>query len=150
MNLLALIPARSGSKGIKGKNIKAFGGKPLIEWSILQALASSNVNRVVVSTDDPKIAEIASSAGADIPFMRPKSLATDESLVIDTVIHALNMIPDASDVLLLQPSSPLRRTSDIENMVNLRREMRCESVVSVARVTQHPSWMYKIRKNKIG
>ena len=94
MTLLALIPARRGSKGILKKNLREFKGQPLIAWSIKQALNSSCIDRVVVSTEDEEIAEIARNFGAEIPFLRPNKLANDSSLVIETVLHAINNLND--------------------------------------------------------
>ena len=120
MSCVALIPARGGSKGIPRKNIKSFNSKPLIYWSIKVALESSRVDRVIVSTEDEEIADIARSLSAEVPFMRPMKYAMDNSPGIDTVIHTLEKIPNINDLLLLQPTSPLRRNEDIDGIFNQR------------------------------
>lgn len=104
--ILGLIPARGGSKGIPGKNIKMIYGKPLIVWTIEKALKSDYLGKVVVSTDDLEIAEVARNAGADV-LMRPKELATDTASTLDVMIHALTTFP-ADVITLLQPTSPCR------------------------------------------
>ena len=142
MSLLALISARGGSKGIPRKNIRPFCGKPLLQWSIDVALASPSVDRVVVSTDDPEIAEVARAGGAEVPFFRPPELASDTAPGIAAVLHALQQLPDVSDVLLLQPTSPLRRVEDVEAIVALHRQVGHDAVVSVTPSSKHPAWMF--------
>lgn len=132
MSSIALIPARGGSKGIPRKNIKLFNSKPLIFWSIKAAIESDFVDRVIVSTDDEEIAEIAKSLSAEVPFLRPKELAQDNSSTIDTVIHALNNLQNVNDILLLQPTSPLRRTKDINKIFQLRTKKNKSSAVSIS------------------
>jgi CMP-N,N'-diacetyllegionaminic acid synthase len=144
MTLLALIPARGGSKGIPRKNVRPFCGKPLLQWSIEVALAAPSVDRVVVTTDDPDIAEIARAGGAEVPFLRPAELASDTSPGIAPVLHALQQLPRVSDVLLLQPTSPLRRVEDVQAIVSLRRQCGCEAAVSVTPSAKHPAWMFAL------
>ena len=98
MSSIALIPARGGSKGIPRKNIKLFNSKPLIFWTIKAAIESKFVDRVIVSTDDEEIAHIAKSLSAEVPFLRPKELAQDNSSGIDPVVHALNNLQNVKDV----------------------------------------------------
>jgi CMP-N-acetylneuraminic acid synthetase len=142
MTLLALIPARGGSKGIPRKNIRFFCGKPLLQWSIDVALAAPSVDWVVVSTDDPEIAEAARAGGAEVPFLRPAELASDTAPGIAPVLHALEQLPEVTDVLLLQPTSPLRLVEDVEAIVALRREAGRPAAVSVTPSGKHPAWMY--------
>lgn len=142
MTLLALIPARGGSKGIPRKNIRPFCGKPLLHWTIEAALASVCVDHVVVSTEDPDIAEAAKAGGAEVPFVRPADLATDEAPGIAPVLHALEQLPHVSNVLLLQPTSPLRTSTDIDAIVGLRKQAGRESAVSLTPSAKHPAWMY--------
>jgi CMP-N,N'-diacetyllegionaminic acid synthase len=149
MSVLALIPARGGSKGIPRKNIRPFCGKPLLQWSIDVALAASCVDRVVVSTDDPEIAKVALACGAEVPFLRPSELARDTSSGIDPVLHALQQLPDASDVLLLQPTSPLRRVQDVEAIVAMHRKAGNDAVVSVTPNGKHPSWMFALSPEQV-
>ena len=148
MTLLALIPARGGSKGIPRKNVRPFCGKPLLQWSIDAALAASCVDQVVVSTDDPEIVDLAKACGAEVPFLRPAELATDEAPGIAPVLHALQQLPRVSDLLLLQPTSPLRTSADIEAIVALRQQAGCESVVSLTPSAKHPAWMYGLSQDQ--
>ena len=126
MTSVALIPARGGSKGILRKNIKPFHSQPLIYWSIKAALNSKYIDRVVVSTEDKEIAEIARSFSAEIPFIRPKELAMDNTPGIDPVLHALHNLPDVHDLLLLQPTSPLRESRHIDEIFKLRSKFNSE------------------------
>ncbi len=108
MTRIGLITARGGSKGIPRKNIKKLNGRPLIEWTIEAALKAECIDRVVVSTDDYEIANIALKCKAEVPFMRPQEYSTDIASSIDVVLHTLAEIPEAKDILLLQPTSPFR------------------------------------------
>ena len=144
MNVFALIPARGGSKGIPRKNIKIIAGKPLIVWTIEAALNSSNLSSVVVSTDDPEIAEVARRAGAKVPFMRPAELAQDETPGIDPVLHALEQLPQFESVLLLQPTSPLRTNTDIDGFLDFVIQKKAPSAVSVSEAQVHPYWTYRV------
>jgi N-acylneuraminate cytidylyltransferase/CMP-N,N'-diacetyllegionaminic acid synthase len=144
VNTFALIPARGGSKGIPRKNIKLIAGKPLIVWTIEAALRSSLLDAVVVSTDDPEIAEVARRAGAQVPFMRPSELAQDQTPGLDPVLHALDQLPQYDSVLLLQPTSPLRTTEDIDACLRLAMQHHAPSVVSVSEPDTHPYWTYRL------
>jgi N-acylneuraminate cytidylyltransferase/CMP-N,N'-diacetyllegionaminic acid synthase len=137
-NILALVPARGGSKGIPKKNIRPFCGKPLIAYSIAAAKGAPSVNRVVVSTDDAEIAAVAREYGAEVPVMRPPEMAGDKSPVIDAIIHMLDHLRDTegyepSRLLLLQTTSPLRESDDIEKAIRLLEERDGDSLVSVCR-----------------
>ena len=147
MTTIALIPARGGSKGVPRKNIKYFCGKPLIYWSIKLAQESKYIDRVIVSTEDIEIAEIAKDCMAEVPFLRPKQLSLDESLGIDPVIHALEQLPDASDLLLLQPTSPLRRLKDIDGIFKIRSKSNSESAVSICSSGKPLDLFYKINED---
>src|SRR5690349_8046730 len=118
-DVLAVIPARGGSKSIPRKNLAALAGKPLIVWTIEAASASQCLTRVVVSTDDPEITAVAAAAGAEVPFVRPAELAQDETPAIEPILHAVDWLdqhegyrPDF--VMILQPTSPLRQAEDID------------------------------------
>jgi CMP-N-acetylneuraminic acid synthetase len=148
MTLLALIPARGGSKGVPRKNIRPFCGKPLLQWAIDSALVAASVDQVVVSTDDPEIAEVAKAGGAEVPFLRPAELASDTAPGIAPVLHALEQLPQVSDVLLLQPTSPLRTSADIEAIVALRQRSGRESAVSLTPSAKHPAWMYSVNQEE--
>ena len=143
MDILALITARGGSKGIPGKNIKPLAGKPLIAWTIETALASRSLARVIVSTDDTEIAEVSREWGAEIPFLRPVELAQDASSHISVVEHALQWVetndhwlPDY--VLLLQPTSPFRMVEDIDGAIEVARQKDANAVLGVCPAHNHP------------
>lgn len=142
MNLLALIPARGGSKGIPRKNVKSLAGKPLIGWTIDAALQAPCVGRVVVSTEDEEIASVARDLGAEVPFMRPAELAADDTPGIAPVLHAIENLPEFDWVVLLQPTSPLRTAEDIDGIVRFCIEHDAPSAVSVCEVDKHPYWMF--------
>ncbi len=148
MNTFALIPARGGSKEIPGKNIKILAGKPLIVWTIEAALSSSLRGGVIVSTDDLEIAEIARRAGAQVPFMRPAELAGDHSPMLGTVLHALDQLPQYNSVLLLQPTSPLRTSNDIDGFLNLVAQKKAPSAASITKATTHPNWTYRLNADQ--
>ena len=147
MNITALIPARGGSKGIPNKNRKIFKGKTLVERTIKQAIDSDYIQRVIVLTDDLEIAEISKNSGAEIPFIRPEYLANDISPIIETVIYTLEKLPDLKDIILLQPTSPLRRVLDINNIIELRNIQKRHSAVSVCEISQNPEWMFRLQNN---
>ena len=131
---LAIIPARGGSKGIPRKNIKSFLGKPLIEYTINLALSIPDIDRVIVSTEDYEIAEISKNAGADIPFMRPKELAQDNSPTITVLRHAVNFLEKEEEkydnILVLEPTSPLRTKKLVLDTIKFLNETNAETVVS--------------------
>jgi len=143
VSVLALIPARGGSKGIQRKNIKLLACKPLIEWTIDAAKQANCVDRIVVTTDDEEIAAVARSLGAEVPFMRPAELATDETPGIKPVLHAIEQLPNYEWILLLQPTSPLRTHADIEAIWQLCQSSAAPSAVSITEVSKHPYWIYK-------
>lgn len=150
--IIALIPARGGSKGLPGKNVKPLMGKPLIAWTIEQAKESNYLDKIVVSTDDESIVEISRDYGAEVPFMRPGSIAGDKSPTIDTIMHALDFFKDRGEVFdylaLLEPTSPLRNHGDIDNAIALLidNEHKADSLVSVGNIhLEHPSIMKIIR-----
>lgn len=143
--ILAVITARGGSKGLPGKNIRKLAGKPLICWTIKQALATTFIDKVIVSTDDSKIAAIAKKCGADVPFIRPKALATTSAKSIDVILHALNWLEKYNNqeydlVILLQPTSPLRTTGDIKQALRLLFVKKAKVIVSVCKADHPPLW----------
>lgn len=136
--VLAVIPARGGSKGIPRKNIRPFAGKPLIAHSIEAAKNAPDVDRVIISTDDSEIASVAKQFGAEVPFLRPEELATDSARVVDAVIHTLDYLREneqyePTHILLLQPTSPLRTSDDITRALARMRKSGADSLVSVCR-----------------
>jgi len=147
-HFIAIIPARGGSKGIPNKNIVEVVGKPLIAYTIETALQSKYLDRVVVSTDSEKIACISKDWGADVPFLRPSHLATDNAKTIDTIIHTLEQVEEKYDyVMLLQPTQPLRRVKHIDEAIEQIVEKNQHSLVSISPVKQHPILMRKIDEN---
>jgi CMP-N,N'-diacetyllegionaminic acid synthase len=121
-NTLVVIPARSGSKRIPGKNIKLLAGKPLIDYSIQSALQVFSNKQICITTDDEKVIERAKANGLDVPFIRPASLATDESNMVDVLKHCVSFYEERNqlfhNILLLQPTSPFRKKSDITSALN--------------------------------
>ena len=150
-SVIAVIPARGGSKGLPGKNIKLLCGKPLIAWSIKAGLDSRYIDTVVVTTDSREIADIALMYGAEVPFLRPVELATDASTTFDAVKHTLNYYQDELQkkydyLVLLEPTSPLREDDDIDNMLNKLQNkiITADSIISIGEVHEHPSIMKRI------
>ena len=118
-SILAIIPARGGSKGLPRKNIKPLLGKPLIAWTIEQALNSKYIDKVIVSTEDEEIAEISKKYGAEVPFLRPKELAKDDTPTIDVIEHLIKTLNQKFDlILLLEPTSPIRKKTDLDNLIS--------------------------------
>ena len=149
--ILALIPARGGSKGIPGKNITPLGSKPLIAFTIESAIAADCFDDVVVSTDDRSIADIAILYGASVPFMRPPSLADDYAKTIDAEIHALRTLSSMGkkyDILvLLQPTSPFRQSKHILGCIDLLIHQQANGVVSVSPTQENPLLFRRIGKD---
>jgi CMP-N-acetylneuraminic acid synthetase len=149
MRILGIIPARGGSKGIKGKNIKLLGGKPLIWYTFDTALKTNLFNEIVLSTDDDQIANVGRSLGISVPNMRPKELAEDNTKSIDVVKFCVEqqlnsgLIYDV--VILLQPTSPFRDPSLIENGLKIFKDCYADSLVSVRKVPYHfnPHWVFE-------
>lgn len=140
--ILALIPARGGSKGVPRKNVKILGGKPLIAWTIEAANQSKYIDRVILSSEDEEIIEVAKKWGCDVPFIRPKELAGDNTSSMDVILHALEEIRGYDYLVLLQPTSPFRQTRDIDNCIEKCLENNRNSCVSIVEVSQNPYWMY--------
>ncbi len=140
--ILALIPARGGSKRLPGKNTKPLNNRPLIYWTIEAAIKSKYVDKIFVSTDSQQIAETAQKYGAEVPFFRPPELASDTATSFDVIKHAIENIKNNSFkyILLLQPTSPLRTAEDIDNTIELFIEKKAKSVVSVCEMEHSPLW----------
>lgn len=144
VEILGLITARGGSKSIPGKNIKPLAGKPLIQWTIEQALKCSFVNRLVVSTDDDEIRRVCLEGGAEAPFLRPPELAGDASPHFDVILHALDWLEKEQEyrpdyLLLLQPTSPFRTSADIEGIIRMAAENPlADALVGVCEAENHP------------
>lgn len=147
---LALVPARGGSLGIPGKNVKPLGGRPLIEWAISAIVKSGTVDRIVVTTDDDEIASVAEAAGAEVPFRRPSELASGASPTAHAVRHALDWLEkhdgfDPEIVLLVQPTEPFVRPDQIRAALDLMLERGADSAITIVDVprTFHP---FHVRK----
>lgn len=154
--ILALIPARSGSKGLPRKNILPICGKPLIAWSVDKALKSKHVDTVLVTTDSQEIADIARAAGAHVPFLRPAELATDRSSTYDVIRHALTFLQEMEGktfdyVVLLEPTSPLREDDDIDRMLDhlVGNAAEFDSIISVGEVDEHPSIVRRLNGSRL-
>lgn len=149
MKILAIIPARFGSKGVPGKNSKPLGDKPLIAYSIEQALASKAFAKIIVSTDDEIIAKIAIQFGAEVPFMRPSALANDTASSIAVVQHAVNFLESNNEffdaICLLQPTSPFREKGFIEKAISTFSAANLDALVSVLPVPHeyNPHWVFE-------
>ncbi|MEW5772892.1 MAG: acylneuraminate cytidylyltransferase family protein [Thermodesulfobacteriota bacterium] len=142
--VLAVITARGGSKGLPGKNVLPAAGKPLVAFSVEQALASRHIDRLVISSDDPVIIEAAVRFGCEAPFVRPAELARDESSSADVLVHALRQIPGYDLAVLLQPTSPLREAGDIDACLERAVRTGAHSCLSVVRVEKGPHWMLTV------
>lgn len=153
--ILGIIPARGGSKGISGKNIRLLNGKPLIQYTAEVARSAGLLDRLILTTDSAEIAEVARSLGIEVPFIRPSELAQDDTPMLPVIEHVLQFMgaegwqPDI--ILLLQPTAPLRRTEHIEKAVNLLIETKCDSVVSVVEVPRHyaPDFVLRLEDGKL-
>jgi len=147
--VLGLVTARGGSKRLPGKNLLDFGGRPLIAHTIDAARSCPAIDRVVLSTDDPSIAEVSRRAGADVPFLRPESLAGDSVSSMDVVFHALDWLAEHENempwaVALLQPTSPLRTEKHLTNAIaQLKAQSRPASVVGVT-AARPASWLHAV------
>lgn len=141
--ITALIPARGGSKRLPGKNIKPLCGKPLIAWSIEVALASKYIDRVVVSTDDEEIKQVSEQFGADVPFLRPSNLANDTASSFDVIKHTIDFLKINQSkqlIVLLQPTSPLRLTEEIDQALEFFINKKAKGVVSISETEHSPLW----------
>jgi CMP-N-acetylneuraminic acid synthetase len=155
-SVLAIIPARAGSKGLPGKNVRPLCGKPLIAWTVEKARRSTLLDAVVVSTDGADIADIARAYGAEVPGLRPPALATDVASTYDVIRHVLDTLrrDDGREfdyVVLLEPTSPLREDDDIDRMLTALDDAsdRFDSIVSVGQVSEHPSIMKRLVEGRV-
>ena len=152
-SVCAIVPARGGSKGIPRKNIYPILDKPLLVYSIEHALNCESIARVIVSTDDPEIAQVAKDNGAEVPFMRPDEIAGDQVLDLPVFIHGLNFLKEKENynpeiIVHLRPTSPLRFPEQIDEAVQLIIDNpQADSVRSVSIPSQHPYRMFKINED---
>jgi CMP-N-acetylneuraminic acid synthetase len=143
MEVLGIIPARGGSKGIPLKNLQKVAGKPLIEYTINSAKNSKKISRLIVSTDNEKIARVSKKLGVEVPFLRPKKFATDKSSQLDVIKHALNFLKNKEGyepdiITILHPTNPLRKTSKIDKSINMLIRSKADIVLGVLKVKTHP------------
>jgi CMP-N,N'-diacetyllegionaminic acid synthase len=140
--ILALIPARGGSKGILNKNIKLFNGKPLIEWSIKLALESKLINKIIVSSDSLKILKISKKIGADV-ILRPKNISGDKATTESAILHCIKYFKNKFEtIVLLSPTSPLRKKKDIDNAIKFFYRNKLDSCFSGSKLTDFLVWNY--------
>lgn len=156
MKILAVIPARGGSKGVPRKNVRLLAGKPLIAYTIEAALAARSLfHRVIASTDDQEIADVCLSFGAEVPFLRPESLAGDRVPMVPVLEHAIRFVEQQDQVeldwvCLLQPTDPFRTVHDLQEAIALAGDCECDSVISVTQVfAVHPIRMKRIENDRL-
>ena len=153
MKILAIIPARGGSKGIPNKNMRKLVGKPLIEYTINVAKSSKLINKIIVSTDSQKIANFSKSKKVDVPFLRPKNISKSNSSTIDLINHTIdflnihqNYVPDI--ITILQPTSPLRTVGILDKSIKILKNSQISScVLGVAKVKNHPFLCFKSKNS---
>ena len=144
LSVLAVVPARGGSRRVPGKNVREAGGRPLIAWTIAHGKLSRLVDRLIVSSDDEQIIRIARESGAEVPFARPAWLAKDDTPGVEPVLHALEQLPGFDIVVLLQPTSPLRTAEDIDACIERCVQPGVEACVSVAPLAKPIEWTYYV------
>jgi len=143
-DFFAVIPARAGSKGILGKNMQLIGEKPMIQFTMETALASTELDSSIVSTDDNEVIELAIEKGVNVPFTRPDNLSTDSARTTDVLIHALDWYKLHNkqypiNIVLLQPTSPFRTANDVDQAVKRFRDSRKNNLISACELMQHPN-----------
>ena len=154
-NILGIIPARGGSKGIPGKNIKPLAGKPLLQYTIEAAQNSSKITRLILSSDDPEIIAISEKHGLEAPFLRPSYLAEDNSSSLDVIQHALQFFKDKGEdfdaICLLQPTTPFRRNNLIDDAIGRFLEQEFDSLISVRQVPEeyNPHWVFEEKNGSL-
>lgn len=146
--VLGIIPARGGSKGVPRKNLRILAGKPLLQYTAEAALASTRLSRIILTTEDLEIAEAGRQCGIEVPFLRPESLARDDTPMLPVIRHAVKTLEDSGDrfdaICLLQPTNPLRRPEDLDNCIRMLEEQDADSVVSMLPVPVefNPHWVW--------
>jgi CMP-N,N'-diacetyllegionaminic acid synthase len=147
-SILAVIPARGGSKGVPRKNICRLGDKPLLAWTIEEAKKSAYIDRLILSSDDKEIIEVAKRYGCDVPFIRPAELAKDDTPGIAVILHAVEQVPGYDYVVLLQPTSPFRTVEDIDGCIQHCITNKAKFCVSVTKAIENPYWMFSMNNNQ--
>jgi len=147
-SILAIIPARGGTKGLPRKNIRMLAGKPLIAWTIEEAKKARYIDRLILSSEDNEIIDTAKQLGCEVPFVRPAELAMDETPGILPILHAIDTINDKYDyVVMLQPTSPLRQAIDIDGCIEMCLTQKAPACISVVEPGESPYLMFKIDNN---
>jgi CMP-N,N'-diacetyllegionaminic acid synthase len=155
MTVLAIIPARGGSKGIPRKNVRLLGGKPLLAYTAEAALAARSLERIILSTEDEEIAAVGRACGLEVPFLRPPELAQDTTPTLPVLQHAVAWLEQRGArfdaVCLLQPTNPFRRPEDIDGCIRLLETSQADSVISVLPVpdSYNPYWVYLLASDGI-
>ncbi len=147
--VLAIVPARGGSKGVPRKNLRIVGGKSLLAWTVQAAQAARTVDRVILTSDDDEIIAAARALGCDAPFKRPEELARDETPGIEPVLHALSLVPGFDIAVLLQPTSPLRTAADIDACIEKLVAAGARACVSLAPAECHPYLTFRMAADAI-
>lgn len=147
--ILAIIPARGGSKGVPRKNIRYLAGKPLIAWTIEEAKKSKYITKLILSSEDEEIIKVAREYGCEVPFVRPIELAQDHTSGIEPVLHAIENCPGYDYVVLLQPTSPFRTVEDIDGCIEKVLNHNADFCVSVSVPDKSPYWMYSVNNKGI-
>ncbi len=154
MKILGVIPARAGSKGVPQKNTKMLSGKPLLAWTIIEAKKSRLIDRLILSTEDKKIAEVGKSFGVDVPFERPKELAGDKTHTPEILMHAIKEIEKIDGIIydiivLLQPTVPFRQAEHIDKAIKKFTSDKFDSLITITKQEYPPWWMFKLDKKKL-
>jgi N-acylneuraminate cytidylyltransferase len=143
-SVLGVILARGGSKGLPRKNVCDLAGKPLIAWTIEAGHESKYLDRLILSSDDEEIMEVAEEYGCEVPFRRPAELAQDDTPSMDALLHAMDQVPEYDYVVLLQPTSPLRTAEDIDATIERCYQAGTPACVTVTETEKPPQWMYNL------
>ena len=151
-NFLGIIVGRSGSKGLKNKNIKNFNGKPLVYWSIKSAKKSKLLSKIIINSDSDKIIAIAKKNKIEVPFKRPKKLAKDSTLIFQVIKHTIEHYIKKNiyfkNIVLIEPTSPIRHSGEIDKILRFVMKNNIKSLVTVGKVdNQHPNFLFKLSKN---
>lgn len=147
--VLGVVTARGGSKGVPQKNIRQVEGKPLIGWTIQAAKGANYLDRVILSSDDDGIIEVAKSFGCEVPFKRAPQIAQDDTPSIDVILDALDRCGGFDWVMLLQPTSPLRTSADIDEAIQICVALGAPACVSVCKAEENPFWMFTLRDSRV-
>lgn len=148
-SVLAVMPARGGSKGVPGKNIRPLGGKPLLAWTCEAVKGCDKIDRFVLTSDSPDIMKVARQWGCEVPYQRPASLAGDHTPSVDVALDLLDRLGQGYDYMVwLQPTSPFRTTQDIHVALDLCHQQGADSLVSVTPTAKSPYWMFHLHENQ--